>query len=92
MLKLDCEALYDWGGGLIWLLVNAADDMAVSVIRDAVNTRGGHATLFRRNSPADGSIKAFHPEHPRIAAISQNLRRQFDPAGILNPGRMAAGA
>ena len=86
--KLDCEALYDWGGGLIWLLVNAADDMAVSVIRDAVNTRGGHATLFRRNSPADGSIKAFHPEHPRIAAISQNLRRQFDPAGILNPGLM----
>ena len=86
--KLDCEALYDWGGGLIWLLVNAADDKAAPVIRDAVNIRGGHATLFRRNSPADGSIKAFHPEHPRIAAISQNLRRQFDPAGILNPGLM----
>ena len=86
--KLDCEALYDWGGGLVWLLANAKDEEAAAVIRDAVNARGGHATLFRRNANGKGGAEAFHPEHPRIAAISQNLRRQFDPAGILNPGLM----
>ena len=85
--KLDCEAVYDWGGGLIWLLVNAADGEAAAVVRAAGDARGGHATLFRRNA-GGGDVETFHPEHPRIAAISRNLRRQFDPAGILNPGLM----
>ena len=87
--KLGCEALYDWGGGLVWLLADAADGEAAAVIRGAVDARGGHATLFRRNTPGNGSVETFHPEQPRIAAISQNLRRQFDPAGILNPGLMS---
>ncbi|MCB1421606.1 MAG: glycolate oxidase subunit GlcE [Nitratireductor sp.] len=90
--KLDCEALYDWGGGLVWLLVDAADDEAATVIRAAVDARGGHATLFRCNANGESGTDAFHPEHPRIAAISQNLRRQFDPAGILNPGLMGQSA
>jgi glycolate oxidase FAD binding subunit len=31
---------------------------------------------------------AFHPEAAPVAALSAGLRAQFDPRGILNPGRM----
>jgi glycolate oxidase FAD binding subunit len=30
----------------------------------------------------------FEPEPAPLAAISAGLRAKFDPAGILNPGRM----
>ncbi|MCB1384483.1 MAG: FAD-binding protein [Nitratireductor sp.] len=85
---VDCRALYDWGGGLIWLLTPAPDAEAAPVIRGAVNARGGHATLMRRGAASDPAVPAFHPEAARIAALSQALRRKFDPAGILNPGLM----
>ena len=32
---------------------------------------------------------AFHPEPPAVAALAAGLRARFDPAGLLNPGRMA---
>jgi glycolate oxidase FAD binding subunit len=34
----------------------------------------------------------FHPEPAPVAAIAAGLRRRFDPAGILNPGRMGSAA
>jgi glycolate oxidase FAD binding subunit len=46
--------------------------------RDAGARLGGDAR-------ADG---AFQPEPAPIAALSEGLRRQFDPRGILNPGLM----
>ncbi len=76
------DRVMDWGGGLVWLLVPGGDD-AVR-IRGLVNRLGGHATLMR--GPAD--VPAFHPETAPIAALSQALRAQFDPRGILNPGLM----
>lgn len=85
---LDVETIYDWAGGLIWLLLAKGTRGAGNIIRKAVNAKGGHATLFRRDASVDEIIPAFHPEAPRIAEISENLRHQFDPAGILNPGRM----
>lgn len=77
--KLGCEALYDWGGGLVWLLADAADGEAAAVIRGAVDARGGHATLFRRNTPGNGSVETFHPEQPRIAAISRTCGGNSTP-------------
>jgi glycolate oxidase FAD binding subunit len=87
--NLDVDTIYDWAGGLIWMQLPEGASGAESVIRGAVDTMGGHATLFRSDASVGEAIEAFHPEHPRIADISEKLRRQFDPAGILNPGRMA---
>ncbi len=78
------EAIYDWGGGLIWLLVPGNSELAVSEIRQAVATKGGHATLVRGGY----SVGAFTPLAPAVAGLHRGLRQQFDPKGLFNPGLM----
>ncbi|RKF17205.1 FAD-binding protein [Roseovarius spongiae] len=77
----ECRALYDWGGGLVWLLAPEGKHMAA--IREAVSAAGGHATRLRGDGPG-----AYPPQPPAIAALEAGLRARFDPRGILNPGLM----
>ena len=71
----------EWGGALRWL----ATDASAATVRAAAKSGGGHATLFRGG---DKSIAAFQPLPPALMTIHRNLKRTFDPAGILNPSRM----
>jgi glycolate oxidase FAD binding subunit len=80
-LPLPGERLIEWSGALRWLRSDA-DPRAV---RDAAKAAGGHATLFRGG---DRSAGAFHPLPEGLAGIHRRLKRAFDPAGILNPGRL----
>jgi glycolate oxidase FAD binding subunit len=73
--------LIEWGGGLRW--VSGALDATVA--REAAGKARGHATLFRGGDRGAG---VFHPLAPAIAKIHRRLKDAFDPAGILNPGRM----
>ena len=74
------EALYDWGGGLVWLLADADAVM----VRATARGLGGHATLYRGAGPA------FEPLEGPLAALTSRVKAAFDPKGVLNPGRMAA--
>jgi len=76
-------AVYDWGGGLVWLLVAPGTDL-----RARLGPFAGHATLIRAAPAARARLGAFHPEAAAVAALSRGLRARFDPRGILNPGRM----
>jgi len=78
------DALMDWGGGLIWICLPEGTDL-----RARLGPFEGHATLIRASAATRRAIAPFHPEEPRIAALSQALRARFDPRGILNPGLMA---
>lgn len=80
-LELGAAPLVEWGGGVRWLR-GALDP---SLVRAAAESAGGHATLFRGG---DKSVGVFHPLAPAILKIHQRLKSAFDPAGILNPGRM----
>ncbi|MDR3495838.1 MAG: glycolate oxidase subunit GlcE [Ancalomicrobiaceae bacterium] len=84
---------FDWSGGLVWLRLDGAlPDLGADVIRAAIAaTGGGHATLISGPAEARGRIAVFEPQPPPLAALSRRLKDQFDPAGILNPGRMWAG-
>ena len=64
------EAMFDWGGGLIWLLVPPEVDL------HAVVAGRGHATRMR------GQGAVFQPEAPGVAALSAGIRAKFDPRGI----------
>ena len=76
--------LIEWIGALRWLqTTSSAND-----VRAAAKNAGGHATLFRNGKSADG---VFHPLSPALAAIHRRLKHTFDPADILNPGRLYPG-
>ena len=80
-LALGHSQLVEWGGGLRWVS-GALDALAA---RSTAERLGGHATLFRGG---DKSIGVFQPLRPALAKIHRRLKDAFDPAGILNPGRM----
>jgi glycolate oxidase FAD binding subunit len=45
-----------------------------------------------RGSPAlRSAVPPFEPQPKPLAALSKRLKAQFDPRGVLNPGRMVAG-
>lgn len=85
---------YDWSGGLIWIEVeDGGDDGLAREIRIAIAAAGGgHATLMRGSVSLRSAVAPFEPQPEPLAALSRRLKGQFDPCGILNPGRMVAGA
>ncbi len=79
--NLPGEVLYDWGGGLVWLLSEAEP----AHVREAVRDLGGHATRM-----SAGVGPAFAPLEGPLAALNARVKAAFDPRGVLNPGRMGA--
>lgn len=90
-----CDAawFYDWAGGLVWLSIDPnAEDGGAQAVRGALARagQGGHATLVRADPELRARVPVFQPQPEALAALSARLKSQFDPSGVLNPGRMAA--
>ncbi|MEP7455870.1 glycolate oxidase subunit GlcE [Phyllobacterium sp. SB3] len=84
------DAFYDWQGGLVWLRMEG-DPEADAVRALVAKYGGGHATLVRAPIAIRAAVPVFEPQSAPLAALSKRLKQQFDPSGILNPGRMVAG-
>jgi glycolate oxidase FAD binding subunit len=82
-LELEGAQLVEWHGALRWLRSGAK----AGVIREAAHRLKGHATLFRA---AGTQTERFAPLDPVLARVHRGLKSAFDPAGILNPGRLYA--
>ena len=78
------NVLFDWGGGLVW-----AEVAAGSELREKLNGISGHATLVRASEETRARLGAFPQEAAPVAALSKQIRREFDPRDLLNPGLMA---
>jgi glycolate oxidase FAD binding subunit len=89
------RAFLDWGGGLMWLHVPGAGvqeyRQLAAHIREPLAELGGHATLIRASEAIREQIEVFHPQADALAQLSRRVKAQFDPTGVLNPGRMYAG-
>ncbi|WP_020591185.1 FAD-binding protein [Kiloniella laminariae] len=87
-LKLDPEEyyFYDWGGGLIWLSLKGGDN-AVRV-RAPLEKISGHASLVRAPVDAPDREIATQPLGVGEHLLFQRIKQNFDPDGILNPGRL----
>jgi glycolate oxidase FAD binding subunit len=85
------ELLYDWAGGLVWAALPRSDDAQAPLVHASVAAAGGHATLIRAPAAVRAKIDVFTPEPAPLAALTQRVRKGFDPQGVLNPGRMWAG-
>lgn len=84
------EAFLDWGGGLVWLALPPAADPAGETVRRIVGNVTGHATLFRAAEPVRREVPVFNPQPDAKALLTRRVKAAFDPAGILNRGRMYA--
>lgn len=87
----DARWFYDWGGGLVWLSLPAAGDAGAGAVRAAVKASGGHATLIRAPAEIRAAVDVFEPLDAVTRRITDGVKASFDPARILNPGRMHAG-
>lgn len=86
------ETLIEWHGALRWVKLRAeAAAKNPMVLREFATRVGGSAALFiasqAMNTP---SIDRFNPLSAPLLRIHQQLKQEFDPAGIFNRGRMFA--
>ena len=86
-MRAAVDAFYDWQGGLVWLRME--DEPEAELLRALIaHHGGGHATLVRADPAIRAAVPVFQPQPPALAALSARLKAEFDPKGILNPGRM----
>ena len=85
----DAEMYLDWGGSLIWLSVQDIKGAGAEQVRACLTKCGGHATLMRAADKTKTRVPVFHPQPENISKLTMSLRSNFDPSGILNPGRMS---
>jgi len=80
--------LLEWGGALRWVKAPAS---AMQALRASVAAVGGSTQLFRHAASAGERLpQVFEPLGEPLARIHRELKKQFDPHGIFNPGRMSA--
>jgi glycolate oxidase FAD binding subunit len=80
-IALAGERFIEWGGAQRWLRTDAP----AHLVRAAAAQAGGHSVLFRAR---DKSAGVFAPLADPLLRIHRALKSAFDPAGILNPGRL----
>jgi glycolate oxidase FAD binding subunit len=87
-----CAQYVEWHGAQRWLWAPAS---AASQVREAAVKVGGHATLFRTSAVSqqtlgdvDKQVGVYTPLNAVQQRIQNELKKQFDPAGIFNPGRV----
>ncbi len=81
---LEGSWLLDWAGAQRWLV---SGEEPKRVFAQAA-LAGGHASLFRGG---DRRGRVFQPPPGALLGLQRRLRRAFDPAGILNPGKIHDG-
>ena len=88
-LTVPDKVLSEWGSALRWIKT----DLPAAAIQHMALAAGGHATLFR---PAQLQVEQspqeiFQPLPNGLMQLHQKIKTAFDPAAILNIGRMYPG-
>jgi glycolate oxidase FAD binding subunit len=80
---------FDWAGGLLWLALDEGSGSCANTIREIVDSLGGHATLVRASREKRLTVPVFHPRPQALSAIYREIKNAFDPAHVLNRGRVS---
>lgn len=71
--------LVEWAGALRWIV-------SEHPLFETAAKHGGHASRYTFEN--DGSHDIFQPPAETMLALHRRIKQSFDPAGILNPGRL----
>ncbi|CEA04989.1 glycolate oxidase FAD binding subunit [Pseudomonas saudimassiliensis] len=82
-LELPGDTLLDWAGAQRWLKSAAAAEE----IQALASRHGGHATCYT----AGVTENPFQPLAPLLQRYHRQLKKQLDPQGLFNPGRLYSG-
>ena len=80
----------DWGGALMWMEAFELSEEMFDSIRKKVVKLGGYVTMIKNSDYLPYVEDVFTINRDRFN-ISQNIKKSFDPKGILNPGKMYTG-
>jgi len=83
------DGYLDWGGGLVFLS-GPANETSHHAITKSVAEAGGVWWLLRAPDSLRSAVPVIPAEPGPLAAIRRRLVQEFDPAGILNPGKLHA--
>ena len=75
----------DWAGGRVWLGYDHASPQVRAYLK------AGHATLVHATDARKEQVPVFQPLPASLLALERRVKAQFDPAGILEPGRRGPG-
>jgi glycolate oxidase FAD binding subunit len=81
-LAIESPPCIEWNGMQRWYA-----DVDAERLRAMATTAGGHVTCFRG---ASAGAEVFAPLPAALLRLHKSLKSVFDPAGLLNPGRMYA--
>jgi glycolate oxidase FAD binding subunit len=87
----EVNAAYEWSGGLLWLELPSSSDASVTEVRRVLAEFDADSMLMRAPRAVRAAVEVFHPLPFTKMKLVQALKNAFDPAGVLNPGRMYAG-
>jgi len=80
----------DWGGALMWLEAFELSEQMFASIRRKVVKAGGYVTMIKNSDYLPYVEDVFTINRERFN-LSQNIKKSFDPKGILNSGKMYTG-
>ena len=80
----------DWGGAVIWMEACKLSEQKFNSIRKRVINHGGYVSMIKNSDFLPYVEDVFTINSARFN-ISQNVKKSFDPKGILNPGKMYTG-
>ena len=87
-LPAAAQPLVEWHGALRWVQAPAS---AGDALRAAAEAVGGSASVFvAASADPESASGQFDPKSAALAQIHARVKQAFDPAGIFNPGRLAA--
>ena len=80
----------DWGGSLIWMEACELTEEMFDSIRKKIVKQGGYVTMIKNSENLPYVEDIFTINRDRFA-LSQSIKKSFDPKRILNPGKMYTG-
>jgi glycolate oxidase FAD binding subunit len=77
--------------GIVWISLDG-DDPAVqsfAQLGDEARSQGGHGIILSAPTHLKRAIDVWGPEPPALP-LMREIKKQFDPQSLLNPGRFVA--